>query len=322
MASSYPSPPPHLTRASRRSGDDVTPGGAGLGSLSSASGRQHRSRVATTDATLRHARRTATHGPATLGCLSQNLASLCDATPGFIAAVRAGRGTHEQCTSARPFHFTRISTPSSSGVPESASTASTLARHPSSFSTAVASSVIAPTTFVSTVGHWSTGHDEYGVVSSAIACAACIEPSAPASTAGPSDGPSGSTSQSPRTSSQNDASAFAFVSFSLSAWVGDDEPLVFMSCFATAASWSYSTSSIAAASMLPACEASTSAMTDGSIWSKVRSRLFCSVWYAHRRAAARLGALSRLDPSELCVSNAPISPGFGLAGDEWCAGNR
>ena len=303
-----------MTSTSRSSGEDTgeDTGTASTGTTSSSSpsaGTVGRSRIATTDETSRHARRTSTHGPVDLGCLSQNLASLCDATPGFIAAVRIGRGTQEHRTNARPFHLTRISTgiSSSSVSMASASSVAVLSRHPRSFSAAVASSVMVPRTLISTVGHWSAGHAEYGVVSSAIVCVGGTAPPAPGTATTPSDGPSGSTSQSPSTSSQNDASAFALVSLSLAPWVGDDDPPVFKTSLATAASWSYSTSSIAARSMLPACEASTSAMTVGSIWSNVRSRLFCSVWYAHRRAAARRGALSRLDPAALSASNAAIS---------------
>mmetsp|Transcript_17519 Transcript_17519/g.43257 ORF Transcript_17519/g.43257 Transcript_17519/m.43257 type:complete len:379 (+) Transcript_17519:88-1224(+) len=56
-------------------------------------------------------RGTATTGPAALGCFSQRRARRCEAS-GRLAA-RTARGTHVQCTSDRPLHLTRMSTPSS-----------------------------------------------------------------------------------------------------------------------------------------------------------------------------------------------------------------
>ena len=148
------------------------------------------------------------------------------------------------------------------------------------------SSVAVPRTFVSTAGHWSTGHDAYGVA-----------PSARTSAASPSESPavsrrssSSSIVTSSKTSFQKDApAAFAIGSSASSLAFSASSLELSPRALRASPARSNSTRSIAAASMLPECDARTSAIVAGSRLSNVRSKDFCSVWYAHRLAAARRG---------------------------------
>lgn len=156
-------------------------------------------------------------------------------------------------------------------------------RHPTSFSTSRLRSGASLDSALHCVGD----QDAYGVTPS---IATAVAHGASSS----STSPSASVSSSPRTSFQNDASPGAFFDPSASDGLppsGDDFPEPFAPALAASAYpvKSMDTKSVAAASRFPLCDASTSAMMDGSMFSNVRSSDFCSVWNAYRFAAARPG---------------------------------